>query len=73
VPRYVRASIVPDEEGTWKRVRENDLVNGREIVDPRKTWMSLFLVGKMRTSSDIYVCLMLVYPEVRIAESILLQ
>jgi hypothetical protein len=30
------ASIVPDEEGTWKRVRENDLVNGREIVDPRE-------------------------------------
>jgi hypothetical protein len=35
--------------------------------------MSLFLVGKMRTSSDIYLCLMLVYPEVRIAESIPLQ
>jgi hypothetical protein len=36
VPRHVRASIVPDGEGTWKRVRENDLVNGREIVNPRE-------------------------------------
>ncbi|KAH6674488.1 phosphoribulokinase/uridine kinase [Halenospora varia] len=32
VPRHVKAGIAADEEGAWKRVRENDLVNGQEIV-----------------------------------------
>lgn len=35
VPRHVKAGIAKDEESAWKRVRENDLVNGREIVDFR--------------------------------------
>lgn len=35
VPRHIKADIVPNEEEAWKRVRENDLVNGKEIVDNR--------------------------------------
>jgi pantothenate kinase len=35
VPRHVAAGIAANEEEAWKRVRENDLVNGREIVDGR--------------------------------------
>jgi pantothenate kinase len=35
VPRHVKAGIAADEESAWKRVRENDLVNGREIVQGR--------------------------------------
>lgn len=35
VPRHVKAGITKNEEEAWKRVRENDLVNGREIVRER--------------------------------------
>lgn len=35
VPRHVKAGIVKNEEEGWRRVRENDLVNGREIVEGR--------------------------------------
>ncbi|KAI4208587.1 MAG: hypothetical protein LQ346_000097 [Caloplaca aetnensis] len=35
VGRHVRAGIAPTEEEAHKRVTENDLVNGREIVDCR--------------------------------------
>jgi pantothenate kinase len=35
VPRHVKAGITANEEEAWKRVRENDLVNGREIVEGR--------------------------------------
>jgi pantothenate kinase len=35
VPRHVKAGIARDEEEARKRVWENDLVNGREIVDGR--------------------------------------
>ncbi|TVY65632.1 putative uridine kinase, partial [Lachnellula suecica] len=35
VPRHVKAGIAKDEEEAWKRVRENDLVNGQEIVNGR--------------------------------------
>lgn len=35
VPRHVKAGIAGSEEEAWKRVRENDLVNGREIVEGR--------------------------------------
>ncbi|CAG8949166.1 hypothetical protein HYFRA_00004788 [Hymenoscyphus fraxineus] len=35
VPRHVKAGIAANEELAWKRVRENDLVNGQEIVDGR--------------------------------------
>ena len=35
VPRHVKAGIAANEEEANKRVRENDLVNGREIVDGR--------------------------------------
>ena len=35
VPRHVKAGIAPDEKSAWKRVWENDLVNGREIVAER--------------------------------------
>lgn len=35
VPRHVKAGIAADEESAWKRVRENDLINGQEIVDFR--------------------------------------
>lgn len=35
VPRHVRAGIAPNEELAEKRVIENDLVNGKEIVDGR--------------------------------------
>lgn len=35
VPRHVKAGIAKDEESAWKRVWENDLVNGREIVEGR--------------------------------------
>ena len=35
VPRHVKAGIAPNEEEAWKRVRENDLVNGQEIVESR--------------------------------------
>lgn len=31
----MKAGIAPNEEEAWKRVRENDLVNGQEIVDGR--------------------------------------
>ena len=33
--RHVRAGLAPNEEEAWKRVRENDLVNGKEIVEFR--------------------------------------
>ncbi|KAF3354819.1 hypothetical protein VdG1_07305 [Verticillium dahliae VDG1] len=33
--RHVRAGIASDEEDADRRARENDLVNGREIVDHR--------------------------------------
>lgn len=35
VPRHVKAGIAPTEEEADKRVRENDLVNGEEIVSKR--------------------------------------
>lgn len=35
VPRHVKAGIAKDEEEAEWRVRENDLVNGREIVERR--------------------------------------
>ncbi len=35
VRRHVRAGIARDEEEARRRVAENDLVNGREIVDGR--------------------------------------
>ena len=35
VSRHVKAGIAPDEEEADKRVTENDLVNGKEIVDGR--------------------------------------
>jgi pantothenate kinase len=35
VPRHVKAGIAGNEEEAWKRVRENDLVNGRDIVEGR--------------------------------------
>lgn len=33
VPRHLKAGIAGSEEEAWRRVRENDLVNGREIVE----------------------------------------
>lgn len=35
VPRHVKAGIARDEEAAHHRVTENDLVNGKEIVDNR--------------------------------------
>jgi len=35
VPRHVRAGIAADEEEADRRVSENDLVNGEEIVRDR--------------------------------------
>ncbi|KAJ5474643.1 Phosphoribulokinase/uridine kinase [Penicillium sp. IBT 31633x] len=35
IRRHVKAGIAKDEEEADKRARENDLVNGREIVDER--------------------------------------
>ena len=35
VPRHIKAGIAEDEEAAWKRVRENDLLNGDEIVRNR--------------------------------------
>ncbi|KAG9228414.1 phosphoribulokinase/uridine kinase [Amylocarpus encephaloides] len=35
VPRHVKAGIAANEELAWKRVHENDLVNGQEIMDSR--------------------------------------
>jgi pantothenate kinase len=35
VPRHIRAGIARDEEEAERRVNENDLVNGREIVEDR--------------------------------------
>lgn len=35
VGRHVKAGIARNEEEAWRRVRENDLVNGQEIVDGR--------------------------------------
>lgn len=35
VPRHVKAGIAKDEAQADKRVRENDLINGKEIVDYR--------------------------------------
>jgi pantothenate kinase len=35
VVRHVKAGIARDEDEADKRARENDLVNGREIVDHR--------------------------------------
>jgi len=33
--RHVRAGLVENEEAGWRRARENDLVNGQQIVDNR--------------------------------------
>lgn len=33
VKRHVKSGVADSEEAAWKRVRENDLVNGREIVE----------------------------------------
>lgn len=33
--RHVKAGLVENEEAGWRRARENDLVNGQEIVDGR--------------------------------------
>ncbi|KAI1000691.1 hypothetical protein K3495_g7507 [Podosphaera aphanis] len=35
VRRHVRAGLAPDEAAAWIRVRENDLLNAREIVAAR--------------------------------------
>jgi pantothenate kinase len=35
VPRHLKAGIAASEGEAWKRVRENDLVNGEEIVRDR--------------------------------------
>ena len=35
VDRHVKAGIAEDEQDAQKRVTENDLVNGKEIVDGR--------------------------------------
>jgi len=35
VPRHVKAGIAANEEEADKRVRENDLVNGEEIIRDR--------------------------------------
>lgn len=35
IPRHVKAGIAPNEAEAEKRVVENDLVNGKEIVDER--------------------------------------
>lgn len=35
VPRHLKAGIATNEEDAWKRVRGNDLVNGREITSNR--------------------------------------
>jgi hypothetical protein len=35
VSRHVKAGIATDEDAANKRVTENDLVNGKEIVDDR--------------------------------------
>lgn len=35
IPRHVKAGIAKNEEEADKRARENDLVNGKEIVDHR--------------------------------------
>lgn len=36
VRRHVKSGVAPDEESAWRRVRENDLVNGRAVVEGRR-------------------------------------
>lgn len=46
VPRHVKAGIAKDEEDARKRVDENDLVNGREIVDGRMEGVHEVIVSR---------------------------
>lgn len=36
VGRHVRSGVAASEEDAWSRVRGNDLLNGREIVQKRR-------------------------------------
>ncbi|KAJ9642573.1 hypothetical protein H2199_004954 [Coniosporium tulheliwenetii] len=46
VKRHVKAGIATDEEAAHKRVTENDMVNGKEIVDDRIPEVHEVIVSK---------------------------
>ncbi|KAJ5051600.1 uncharacterized protein L3040_001376 [Drepanopeziza brunnea f. sp. 'multigermtubi'] len=46
VRRHVKSGVAPDEASAWKRVRENDLLNGREIVEKRRDGVGELIVSR---------------------------
>ncbi|PVH84355.1 phosphoribulokinase/uridine kinase [Cadophora sp. DSE1049] len=46
VKRHVKSGVAEDEEGAWKRARENDLPNGREIVEGRRKGIDEIVVSR---------------------------
>ncbi|KAL2073611.1 hypothetical protein VTL71DRAFT_10937 [Oculimacula yallundae] len=46
VKRHVKSGVAPDEEEAWKRVRENDLLNGRDLIKGRREGIDEFVVSR---------------------------
>ncbi|XMA13118.1 hypothetical protein WAI453_005909 [Rhynchosporium graminicola] len=46
VARHVKSGVAPTEEEAWKRVKENDLLNGRDIVRGRRKGIDEIVVSK---------------------------
>lgn len=46
VKRHVKSGVAKDEEGAWTRARENDLPNGREIVEGRRKGIDEIVVSR---------------------------
>ncbi|KAK0107081.1 hypothetical protein ONS95_003790 [Cadophora gregata] len=46
VKRHVKSGVAENEERAWKRARENDLPNGREIVEGRRKEIDEIVVSK---------------------------
>ncbi|KAH7356633.1 phosphoribulokinase/uridine kinase [Rhexocercosporidium sp. MPI-PUGE-AT-0058] len=46
VQRHVKSGVAEDEEGAWRRARENDLPNGREIVEGRRKGIDEVLISR---------------------------
>lgn len=46
VKRHVKSGVASDEESAWRRARENDLPNGRDIVEGRRKGIDEFVISK---------------------------
>ncbi|KAL5324391.1 hypothetical protein ACEPPN_008936 [Leptodophora sp. 'Broadleaf-Isolate-01'] len=46
VKRHVKSGVAEDEESAWRRARENDLPNGRDVVEGRRKGIDEFVVSK---------------------------